>query len=629
MRDEATSPTVGIPVFLEERSRKTLLRVVVCSVADEGKSTLVERLIHGSNCILEDRLLSPGTESRRSGKAVVGANDLAPLLDRCSAHRDQGATCDVAYRFFETDRRKFIVAEAPGHEQQVRNIASGASSMDVAILIVDASKGLRTETRLHAGIVALLEINHIILAVNNMELVGYDESVFCAIEEQFEALAERFGSTETVCIPVSALKGDNVFTRTEEMSWFEGPPLMHYLEKVDVSTDRNTDFRFPVQWVNRPHQHFRGLSGTVAGGYVSVGQQVRILPSGRESTVDQIVTFDGNLEHAEEGDAVTIVLADDVDAGRGDIIVTAEDEKSEMAVVDQFQAQLFWMNDEPLIPGRSYRMRTGTAWSLATVTSIKYRLDLSTGDHIAAKVLGINEAGTVTVSIDRPIPIDTYSENSTTGAFVMIDRQSNAVAAAGMVTHSLRRATNVVWHDLEISKTTRAEAKAQEPRCIWFTGLSGSGKSTIANCLDKRLSAAGKHSYVLDGDNVRHGLNRDLGFTEADRVENIRRVAEVAKLMVDAGLIVLVCAISPFREDRQTARSLFEEGEFIEVFVNTPIDVCEARDPKGLYEKARSGIIPNFTGISAPYEEPVVPEIVLDHGKSAGNLAEEIYSKVL
>lgn len=629
MREEAASATDGRTAFEDRHSRKDQLRFIACGSVGDGKSTVIGRLLFDRRLAPEDRLTALDADSRQYGRAGAGKVDVALLMDGLSAEREQGITIDVAYRFFETERRRFVAADAPGHERYTRNMASGASNADVALLVVDAREGVRTQTRRHAGILALMGIKEAVLAVNKMDLVSYDEAAFRAIADDFGALADRLGLSEPVCVPLSALRGDNVVERGDAMPWYDGPTLIDCLEDVAVPARGGAAFRFPVQWVNRPDKDFRGVSGTVAGGRVAVGDRVRALPGGRESTVARIVTYDGDPESAAAGDAVTLLLADDIDASRGDILVAANGANSGMVVADQFQAHLVWMDEERLVPGRGYRLRMGTAWAPATVTTIKARIDVDSGDRLAARTLGLNDIGVVTVSLDRPLPIDTFADNPATGGFIMVDRDSNATVAAGMVTHTLRRATNVVWRDLDVDKASRAEAKGQTPKCVWFTGLSGAGKSTVANLLDRRLAAAGKHTYVLDGDNVRHGLNRDLGFTETDRVENIRRIAEVAKLMVDAGLIVLVCAISPFRADREMARSLFDAGEFVEVYVDTPLEVCEARDVKGLYRKARAGEIPNFTGISAPYQPPLDADIVLTSDRDAPDLADRVLKIIL
>jgi bifunctional enzyme CysN/CysC len=506
-------------------------------------------------------------------------------------------------------------------------MATGASSADLAVILVDARNGILRQTHRHATIVHLMGIRHVVLAVNKMDLVDWREESFASIEEEFLAFARALGIEHVACIPVSALTGANISARGAEMPWYRGPTLMDYLDTVEIGRRGTTEFRLPVQWVNRPNADFRGFSGTVAGGGVAVGDRIAVLPSRREARVARIVTYDGDPPAAAAGEAVTLVLDREVDISRGDILVAADD--CTMEVAEQLQAHMVWVGEEGLIPGRQYLIRMGACATGAKVTAVKYKLDVATQAHVAAKTMDLNDIGVVTLSLDRPLAFDSYAANRITGSFILIDRYSNATIAAGMIDHGLRRATNVVWHETAVDKQVRAAMKSQKPACLWFTGLSGAGKSTVANLVDKRLTAESYHTYTLDGDNVRHGLNSDLGFTETDRVENIRRIAEVAKLMVDAGLIVLVCAISPYRKDRDMARQCFEDGEFIEVFVDTPLDECEARDPKGLYRKARAGQIPNFTGISAPYEAPVAPELRLNGVLPAEQLAEQVFERGL
>src|SRR5690606_18500685 len=531
-------------------------------------------------------------------------------VDGLAAEREQGITIDVAYRFFGTDQRKFIVADCPGHEQYTRNMATGASTADLAIGLVDARKGLLTQTRRHSYIVSLLGIRHVLLAVNKMDLVGYDEAVFNDIVDGYRELAGQLGIPNITCIPLSALRGDNMLERSANTPWYEGVSLLEHLETVDVSRDADTTgFRMPVQWVCRPNQEFRGFAGTIVAGDIAPGNEVVVLPSGQRSKVARVVTADGDLAQARVGQAVTLTLADEIDASRGDVIAAAQ---APCEVADQFAAHLLWLDGQPLLPGRPYWLKIGSRTVGAQVTEIKHKVDVNTQDRLAAKHLELNEVAYCNLYLDQPVPFETYADNRELGAFILIDRQTNATVGAGTLDFALRRAGNIHWQHIDVDKSARARIKHQAPRCVWFTGLSGSGKSTIANLVEKRLLATGHHTYILDGDNVRHGLNKDLGFSDEDRVENIRRVAEVAKLMVDAGLIVLVSFISPFRAERRMAREMFAEGEFLEIFVDTPLEVAEERDSKGLYAKARQGVIRNFTGIDSPYEVPERPELVLD-----------------
>lgn len=600
---------VAFVAYLAEQERKSLLRFLTCGSVDDGKSTLIGRLLYDTKLIFEDQLVTLERDSRRHG--TTGDDiDFALLVDGLEAEREQGITIDVAYRFFTTEKRKFIVADTPGHEQYTRNMATGASTADLAVLLVDARAGIVTQTRRHAFIAALLGIRHVVLALNKIDLVGYDAARFEEIRATFATFAERFGFETLAAIPISARYGDNVTTRSPNTAWYSGPTLIEHLESVDVSSDAAAKpFRMPVQWVNRPNLDFRGFSGTIASGTVRTGDQIVSAASGRTSIVKRIVTMDGDLDAAFAGEAVTLTLADEIDLSRGDVIAAAS---ARPEVSDQFAAHVVWMNDAPLLPGRPYLLKSGTRTVTAQVTEIKYKVDVNTFDHLAAKSLDLNEVGFCNLSLSTPIAFDAYADNRETGAFILIDRLSNATVAAGMISFGLRRATNIHRQALEVNKAARATLKGQKPAVLWFTGLSGSGKSTVANLVEKKLHALGHHTYMLDGDNVRHGLNRDLGFTDADRVENIRRVAEAAKLFVDAGLIVLVSFISPFRAERQMARDLVEAGEFFEVFVDTPIEVCRTRDPKGLYAKAEAGQIKNFTGIDSPYEAPEAPELRLD-----------------
>ena len=594
--------------FLAAQEKKSLLRFLTCGSVDDGKSTLIGRLLYDTKLLFEDTLSALEKDSRKFG--TTGEDiDFALLVDGLEAEREQGITIDVAYRFFATDRRKFIVADTPGHEQYTRNMATGASNADLAVILVDARKGVLTQTRRHAYIASLLGIRHIALAVNKIDLVDYAQSAFDGIVADFRAFAKELGVSETVCIPLSARFGDNVIAKSARTPWYEGPPLLDYLEQVDVDTDAVTGpFRLPVQWVNRPNLDFRGFAGTLAGGRIRPGDAVAVAKSGRTSRVARIVTMEGDRAEAVAGDAVTLTLSDEVDISRGDILC-APQERPEVS--DQFAAHLLWMAEEELLPGRQYLLKLATATVPATVSTLKHKVDVNTLGHLAGKTLALNEVGYCNLSLSQPLAFDAYRDNRDMGGFILIDRFTNATVGAGMVDFGLRRATNVHWQALDVNKQARARLKGQKPVMLWFTGLSGSGKSTIANLVEKALAAEGRHTYLLDGDNVRHGLNRDLGFTDADRVENIRRVAETAKLFLDAGLIVLVSFISPFRSERRMARDLVGKGEFIEIFVDTPLEICMARDPKGLYQKARSGAIRNFTGIDSPYEAPEQAELTV------------------
>ncbi len=594
--------------FLEHQRNKETLRFITCGSVDDGKSTLIGRLLFESKAIFDDQLASLASDSRQYGTQGERM-DLALLVDGLQAEREQGITIDVAYRFFATDRRRFIVADTPGHEQYTRNMATGASTADLAVILIDARKGVLTQTRRHSRIAALMGIRHVVLAVNKMDLAGFSQATFEAIVADYRAFAAGFGFASIQPIPVSGLDGDNVLHQSAQTPWYDGPSLMAYLDTVDVRDNRERHaFRMPVQWVNRPNLDFRGFCGRVAEGHIRPGDAVRVLPSGVQTRVKAVIAGFDEVEVGHSGDALTLTLTDEVDASRGDVLVAAE---SPPEVADQFEARLLWMHEHAMTPGRPYLLKLATKEVTATVTEIKYREDVNTGAHLAAKTVGLNEIATVNLSTSAPLVFEPYGVNRVLGSFILIDKLTFETVGAGMIDFALRRASNIHWQALELNKATRAAQKHQTPKCIWFTGLSGSGKSTIANLLDKRLHAEERHTYVLDGDNVRHGLNRDLGFTEADRVENIRRVAEVARLMVDAGLIVLVSFISPFRSERRMARELFAEGEFIEVHVDTPIEACEQRDVKGLYAKARRGELKNFTGIDSPYEAPEAPEVRL------------------
>jgi len=601
-----------IDAYLVAHQHKSLLRFITCGSVDDGKSTLIGRLLYDSKMIFEDQMAALEADSKRVG-TQGGAIDFALLVDGLAAEREQGITIDVAYRFFSTDKRKFIVADTPGHEQYTRNMVTGASTADAAVILIDARKGVLTQTRRHSYLVKLLGIRHVVLAVNKMDLVGWDQAVFDKIVADYRAFADQIGLETFTPIPISGLGGDNIAARGERSPWFDGPILMDWLEGVEVEDDlRSQSFRMPVQWVNRPNLDFRGFSGQIAAGTVRPGDRVKSLPSGRESTVARIVTKPDDLPEAYAGQSVTITLADEIDVSRGDILVAADDP---VAVAGQFEATAVWMDDEALPPGRSYLLKIGARMVGASVTEIKHRVNVNTLEHLAAKKLELNEIGLVNLSLDQAIPFEPYAQNRDLGGFILIDRISNRTVGAGLLNFALRRADNIHWQHTDVSKASRAALKGQRGRVVWLTGLSGAGKSTIANLVEKRLHALGRHTYLLDGDNVRHGLNKNLGFTEEDRVENIRRVAEVAKLMVDAGLIVLTAFISPFRAERRLAREILQDGEFVEVFVDTPLAVAEERDIKGLYRKARSGQLKNFTGIDSPYEAPEHPELRIDTTK--------------
>ncbi len=600
------------------------LRFITCGSVDDGKSTLIGRLLYGTKLIFEDQLEALKADSRKFGTQGERL-DFALLVDGLQAEREQKITIDVAYRFFATPRRRFIVADTPGHEQYTRNMATGASTAQAAVLLVDARKGVLTQTKRHSRIVSMLGIRHVALAVNKMDLVSWSQPVFDEIENAYRQFAQNLRFETITAIPLSALEGHNVVdSGVATMAWYEGPIFLQWLESVPtVNAERTGAFAMPVQWVNRPNHDFRGFAGRIASGSVKRGDSVRVSPSGARSRVKEVVLWSAPKLEATAGQSVTLVLEDEIDASRGDVIAAAS---HPVESADQFEADLFWMSDHAMLPGRPYAALIHTRSAGITITHIKYRLDVNTGAHLAAASLGLNEIATVNVSLDRSVPFTPYAENRKLGAFIVIDKLTNETVGAGMIHFALRRAVNVHWQALEVSKAARAEIKRQRARCLWFTGLSGSGKSTIANLLEKRLHADGKHTYLLDGDNVRHGLNRDLGFTEADRVENIRRVAEVARLLVDAGLIVLVAFISPFRAEREFARSLFAPGEFIEIYVDTPLEECERRDVKGLYAKARRGELKNFTGIDSDYESPEAPEI---HLKTVGDNPEACVNQII
>ena len=599
-----------IDAYLAGHEKKSLLRFITCGSVDDGKSTLIGRLLYDSKMIFEDQLAALEADSKRVGTQGQEI-DFALLVDGLAAEREQGITIDVAYRFFTTEKRKFIVADTPGHEQYTRNMVTGASTADLAVILIDARKGVLTQTRRHSFLAHLLGIRHIVLAVNKMDLVGYDKTVFERILLSYRAFASEIGITNFTAIPISGFKGDNITALSDNTPWFKRPALIEHLETVEIgaAADEAKPFRLPVQWVNRPNLDFRGFSGQLARGKVKPGDAVRILPSGKTTTVDRIVTLDGDLEEAVAGQSVTLTLADEVDCSRGDVIAAAD---APPEAADQFEATLVWMADEAMIAGRAYWLKLATQSVSATVHQPKYEINVNTLDHLAAKTLELNGIGVVELSTDKPIVFEAYGDNRTLGGFILIDKLTNATVAAGMLHFSLRRAQNVHWQATDIDRDMRASLKNQRPALLWFTGLSGSGKSTIANLVEKKLHRMNRHSFLLDGDNVRHGLNRDLGFTEADRIENIRRVGEVAKLMTDAGLIVITAFISPFKAERDMVRSMLPEGEFLEIFIDTPLAEAEKRDVKGLYKKARSGQLKNFTGIDSPYEAPETPEIRID-----------------
>jgi len=612
--------------YLAAHERKDLLRFLTCGSVDDGKSTLIGRLLYESKLVYEDQLAALNADSKKHGTQGEEL-DLALLVDGLAAEREQGITIDVAYRFFSTEKRKFIVADTPGHEQYTRNMVTGASTADLAIILVDARKGVLTQTRRHSYIVSLLGIRHVVLAVNKMDAVGYAEGVFNGIVAEYLPFARQLGLNEVTCIPVSALKGDNILQASPNLPWFKGPALMQHLESVEVEDRAQaTPLRLPVQWVNRPSPDFRGFAGQIASGRVNVGDRVRALPSGAEARVARIVTHDGDLPHAIAGQSVTLTLDREIDVSRGDLLASSA-EAAEVA--DQFEATLIWMHEQPMQPGRQYLLKVGARTVNATLAAPRHRVNVNTLEKQAAQQLELNEIGLCQLTLDRPVAFDPYAHNRDTGGFILIDKLSNDTVGAGLLQAALRRADNIHWQALDVTRAGRAQLKGQRACALWFTGLSGAGKSTIANLVEKRLHVLGRHTYLLDGDNIRHGLNKDLGFTDADRVENIRRVAEVTKLMVDAGLIVLVSFISPFRAEREAARGLLGEGEFFEVFIDTPLDEAEKRDPKGLYRKARRGELPNFTGIDSPYEAPGKPEIRIDTTSlSATQAAERIIAEL-
>ena len=610
-----------IEAYLHAHEKKSMLRFITCGSVDDGKSTLIGRLLYESKLVFEDHMAALEADSKKVG-TQGGDLDFALLVDGLAAEREQGITIDVAYRFFSTERRKFIVADTPGHEQYTRNMVTGASTAELAVVMIDARKGVLTQTRRHSYLVSLLGIRKIVLAINKLDLVDYSKKVYDDIETEYRAFAAEIGLTDIQCIPMSALKGDNIVEPSPHTPWYHGPTLVAHLETVEIEDAlQHSPFRMPVQWVNRPDLDFRGFSGQVLSGIIRPGDRIRVLPSGQESDVERIVTFGGDLDEAVAGQSVTLTLTDEIDISRGDVISISNNPP---AVADQFEAHIVWMAENEMLPGRPYLAKIGTRTVGVTVTHPKYKVNVNTLEHTATKTLALNEIGVCNISFDRPVAFDAYKENRDMGGFVVIDRMTNTTVGAGIIDFALRRADNVHWQAIEVNKDAHAAMKGQKPGVVWFTGLSGSGKSTIANIVERKLHQLGRHTYMLDGDNVRHGLNRDLGFTEEDRVENIRRVAEVSGLMVDAGLIVLVSFISPFRAERRLARERLAEGEFIEVFVDTPIEVAEQRDPKGLYKKARQGELKNFTGIDSPYERPENPEIRIDSTVTSAEEAADI-----
>lgn len=619
--------STDIEQYLKAHENKSLLRFITCGSVDDGKSTLIGRLLFESKVLFEDQLSTIEADSKKHG-TQGDELDLALLVDGLAAEREQGITIDVAYRFFSTDKRKFIVADTPGHEQYTRNMITGASTADAVILMVDARKGILTQTRRHSYLMSLIGIRNVVVAINKMDLVDYSEGVYQDVIADYQDFAEQIGIRNITFIPLSAFKGDNITTLSERMPWYQGVPLIQYLEDVELDNERlqKTPFRLPVQWVNRPNLDFRGFAGTVASGVIRTGDPIRVQPSGRTSHVERIVLGSDDLDQAVAGQSITLTLTDEIDISRGDIISALE---SPAEIADQFEANLVWMHEEALLPGRRYLMKIGTNSVSAQVSEIKHQINVNTLELLPAKTLELNAIGVCNLALDRAIAFDAYANNQDTGGFILIDRLTNNTVGAGMLNFALRRSQNIHMQHLDINKTVRAEAKNQKPCLLWFTGLSGAGKSTIANWVEKKLHARGQHTYLLDGDNVRHGLNRDLGFTDADRVENIRRVAQVSKLMVDAGLIVLSAFISPFRAERKMARDLVEGGEFLEVFVDTPLHVAEERDAKGLYKKARAGELKNFTGIDSAYETPQTPEIHINTAEQDAEAAADQIIQVL
>ena len=617
-----------IEAYLTVHQHKSLLRFITCGSVDDGKSTLIGRLLYDSKMIFEDQLAALESDSKRMGTQGQDI-DFALLVDGLAAEREQGITIDVAYRFFATEKRKFIVADCPGHEQYTRNMVTGASTADLAVILIDARKGVLVQTRRHSYLVKLLGIRNIVLAVNKMDLIDYDQATYDAIVAEYTAFASSIGINDFTAIPISGFKGDNITERSVHMPYYAGQPLIAHLETValDNDADQAKPLRMPVQWVNRPNLDFRGFSGQIATGILRPGDSIRVLPSGKTSTISKIVTLDGELSEAVAGQSVTLCLTDEIDCSRGDVIAAADNPPE---VSDQFESTIVWMAEEPLIPGRAYYLKLGTQTVSATVQSPKFTINVNNMEHMAAKTLDLNAIGVAEILTDKPIVFEPYANNHVLGGFILIDKITNATVAAGMLHFSLRRAQNVHWQATDIGREAHAALKNQKPKILWFTGLSGSGKSTIANEVEKTLNLLNRHTFLLDGDNIRHGLNKDLGFTETDRIENIRRVGEVAKLMADAGLIVLTAFISPFRAERDMVRAMMPEGEFVEIFVDTPLEVAEARDVKGLYKKARAGQLKNFTGIDSPYEPPENPDIRVNTVKmSPAEAAEHIVRQLM
>ncbi|MEM9838364.1 MAG: sulfate adenylyltransferase subunit CysN [Pseudomonadota bacterium] len=624
---DGSSFTAGddINEYLARHEQKDMLRFLTCGSVDDGKSTLIGRLLYDAKTVFEDQLETLGADSKKFG-TQGGEIDFALLVDGLAAEREQGITIDVAYRFFATEKRKFIVADTPGHEQYTRNMATGASTADVAIILIDARQGVLTQTRRHSFICSLLGIRHVIVAINKMDLMDYREDIFRGIEDEYRDFAKPLGFESITCMPISALKGANILTKSEHTPWYDGSALLPYLETIDTTRKDEQPFRLPVQWVNRPNLDFRGFAGTIVSGEIKPGDEIVVLPSGKRTTVERIVTRAGDLESADKGRSITLTLADEVDASRGDIIAAAGAPAEQAS---QLQAKILWMDEDEMLPGRQYILKSNNRMIPAQITDLKHRIDVNTLKELSGKTLKLNEIGECNISLTQRLVFDPYKENRAMGSFILIDRITNHTVGVGMIDYALRRSQNVHWQALEVNKESREKILGQKSCMLWFTGLSGSGKSTVANLVEKRLHDLGRLTYVLDGDNVRHGLNRDLGFTDADRVENIRRVGEAGKLMVDAGVITLVSFISPFTTDRQSVRERMEDDEFIEVYVSTPLAVAEQRDVKGLYAKARRGEIKNFTGIDSPYEAPENPEINIDTSEIAAEKAAEMIVEYL
>ena len=620
MSNKSRRPSLAdTETFLTNHLNKGLLRLITCGSVDDGKSTLLGRLLHDTQMVFSDQLSQLKLDSKRFG-TQGGEIDFALLVDGLSAEREQGITIDVAYRYFSTEKKKFIVADTPGHEQYTRNMVTGASTADAAIILIDARKGLLTQTKRHSYICQLLGINHTIVTVNKMDLVQYGESRFKEIINEFEEFSKVIDLHNISFVPISGIKGDNIVTPSKTMAWYEGPSLIKLLENLEIETDRNHSepFRMPVQWVNRPNSDFRGVSGKVVSGYISKNDDICILPSGKKTKVERIITPNGDAEVCGADQSITVTFSDEIDCSRGQILSAAN---APLELADQFETTIIWMNDDPLIPGRSYYLKIGASEVSATLGQPKYKLNVATNEHTAAKTLELNEIGYAILTTDQNIPFTTYQENRDLGGFILVDKFSNQTVAAGLINFALRRSQNIHWQNTTVSRDRRAEAKDQKPMVLWMTGLSGSGKSTIANAVEVILTKKGYHTYLLDGDNIRHGLNKDLGFTDADRVENIRRIGEVSKLMVDAGLVVITAFISPFQSERNMVREMIKKGEFVEIFVDTPLEVAEKRDIKGLYAKARAGELNNFTGIDSPYEKPQCPEIRIDTTKTSSEEA--------